>query len=329
VYRSAESALRCRGPPLRLFQNPPEFALPLSPNLRGSLLMAVAMAGFSVNDAASKFLTTQMNFGQVMLLRGLFACILIGALAAHQGAMRPLRVLFVPAVMLRVCGEIGGSGLFLVAISYLSLGNVTAIVQSLPLAMTLGAVLLLGEPVGWRRWMAIAAGFVGVLIIVRPGAEGFNQYSLLALLAVGFYAMRELVTKKIPAEIPTLFVSFLTTIAVTIAGAVLMVAFGGWHEPSLRSVGLLILAAVTTLIGYQCAIMALRAGEIAAVAPFRYSQMLWAMLLGFLVFGEVPDIAMVIGASVIMLSGIYAFHRERVRNRPLAVNASAMPPDGL
>lgn len=291
--------------------------------------MAVSMAAFSVNDAAAKFLTTQMNFGQVMLLRGLFACILIGALAAHQGAMRPLRLFFIPAVALRIGGEIGGSGLFLAAISYLPLGNVTAIVQSLPLAMTLGAVLLLGEPVGWRRWMAIAAGFIGVLIIVRPGADGFNQYSVLALVSVCFYAMRELVTKRIPAAIPTLFVSFLTTVAVTAAGGIVMLPLGGWREPSLTSVGLLMLAAVTTLIGYQCAIAALRAGEISAVAPFRYSQMLWAMLFGFLVFGEVPDNPMVIGAVIVVLSGIYAFHRERVRDRPLSVNASSVPPDGV
>jgi drug/metabolite transporter (DMT)-like permease len=285
--------------------------------------MAVAMAGFSVNDAVAKFLTTQMNFGQVMLLRGLFASVLIGALTAHRGALRPLRVVAVAPVALRICGEIGGSALFLAAISYLPLAHVTAIVQSLPLAMTLGAVLLLGEPVGWRRWMAIAAGFAGVLIIVRPGADGFNQYALLALTSVAFYAMRDLVTKKIPPEIPALFVSFLTTMAVTGVGAVLMVPLGGWTAPSAPSLGLLALAAVMTLIGYQCTILALRVGDISAVAPFRYSQMLWAMLFGYLMFGEVPDHAMVTGASVIVASGIYAFHRERVRNRLLATSASA------
>lgn len=291
--------------------------------------MAASMASFSINDATAKFLTTQMNFGQIMLLRGLFACVLIGLLTTQQGAMRPLRTLFVPAVALRVCGEIGGSGLFLAAISYLPLGNATAIVQSLPLAMTLGAVLLLGERVGWRRWTAIAAGFVGVLIIVRPGVAGFNQFSILTLVSVAFYAMRELVTKQIPAAIPTLFVSFLTTIAVSFAGGLLTFMLGGWQTPSPQSIALLALAAVTTLIGYQCAIAALRAGEISTVAPFRYSQMIYAMLLGFIVFGEVPDAAMVAGAVIIVLSGVYTFHRECVRERPLAVNASTVPPDGL
>jgi drug/metabolite transporter (DMT)-like permease len=303
--------------------------LPLSPNLRGSLLMAVSMATFSVNDAIAKFLTVQMHFSQVMLLRGLFASVMIGALAVHQGALRPLRVLAVPSVALRICGEIGGSALFLLAVSYLPLGNVTAIVQSLPLVMTCGAVLILGEPVGWRRWLAIAAGFIGVLIIVRPGAEGFSQFTLVALLSVLFYATRDLVTKRIPAEIPTLFVTFLTAVAVTLAGAALTVQHGNWTVLSIHSLALLALAAVMTLIGFQCVILALRVGDIASVAPMRYSQMLYAMLLGYLVFGDVPDAMMVIGAGIIVLSGIYTFHRERVRDRMLAANSANAPPDGI
>ncbi|WP_441242417.1 DMT family transporter [Tardiphaga sp. 768_D3_N2_1] len=303
--------------------------MPLSSNLRGSLLMAVSMASFSVNDAIAKFLTVQMHFSQVMMLRGLFASVLIGALAAHQGALRPLRLLFVPSVALRICGEIGGSALFLVAVSALPLANVTAIVQSLPLVMTCGAVLILGEPVGWRRWLAIAAGFVGVLIIVRPGAEGFSQFTLVALLSVLFYATRDLVTKRIPAEIPTLFVTFLTAVAVTLGGAALAVMHGDWRAPSLHALALLALAAVMTLIGFQCVILALRVGDVSSVAPMRYSQMLYAMLLGYLVFGDVPDAMMVLGASVIVLSGIYTFHRERVRDRLLAANSSNAPPDGV
>lgn len=303
--------------------------MPLSPNMRGSLLMAVSMASFSVNDVTAKFLTTQMHFSQVMMLRGLFASLMIGALAMQQGALRPLRTVLVPPLALRIAGEIGGSALFLVAVSSLPLANVTAIIQSLPLVMTCGAVLILGEPVGWRRWLAIAAGFIGVLIIVRPGADGFSQFTLVALLSVGFYAMRDLVTKRLPAEIPTLFVTFLTAIAVTLAGAGLTAVHGDWTIPSLKLLGLLALAAVMTLIGFQYLILALRVGDISTVAPMRYSQMLYAMLFGYLVFGDAPDIAMVIGACVIVLSGIYTFHRERVRNRLLAADVSASPPDGV
>jgi drug/metabolite transporter (DMT)-like permease len=291
--------------------------------------MAVGMAGFTMNDTITKAVSSEMNFGQMMLVRGLFAIVLIAALAWHQGALRPLRTLLVKPVALRVAGEVGGTVSFLAAIVHLPLANTAAIFQALPLAITLGAALLFGEPVGWRRWLAITAGFVGVLIIVRPGAEGFNQFSLFALISVIFCAVRDLATRRIPAPIPSLFITLLTTVTVTISGAAIVFPLGGWTPPSGRALGLLALAAVLLLIGYQCVIMALRSGDISAVAPFRYSALLWAILLGYLVFGDVPDAMMVTGASIIVLSGLYAFYREHKRARPVAADASGLPPDGL
>ncbi|SDP35594.1 Uncharacterized membrane protein [Afipia sp. GAS231] len=303
--------------------------MPLSPNLCGSLLMAVAMAGFTMNDSITKLMSSQMNFGEVMLVRGLFAIVLIGALAVHQRAIRPLQTLFVKPVALRIVGEVCGTVSFLAAISHLPLANTSAIMQSLPLAITLGAALTLREPVGWRRWSAIVAGFIGVLIIVRPGVAGFNQFTLLALVSVLFCSLRDLATKRIPSHIPSLFITLLTTITVTTAGAVILIPLGGWTQPSAHAVGLLALAAVLVLIGYQCVIMALRSGDISAIAPFRYTALLWALLLGYLVFGDVPDTMMVTGASIIVASGLYAFYRERIRHREVAASASGLPPDGL
>jgi drug/metabolite transporter (DMT)-like permease len=291
--------------------------------------MAVGMAGFTMNDTITKAVSSEMNFGQVMLVRGLFAIVLIAALAFHRRAVRPLRTLMMKPVALRVVGEVGGTISFLAAIVHLPLANTAAIFQALPLAVTLGAALTFGEPVGWRRWLAITAGFVGVVIIVRPGVEGFNQFSLFALVSVIFCAVRDLATKRIPAQIPSLFITLLTTVAVTTAGGVILVPLGGWTPPSGGALGLLALAAVLLLIGYQFVIMALRTGDISAVAPFRYSALVWAMLLGYLVFGDVPDGMMVTGASIIVLSGLYAFSRERKRHRPVAADASGLPPDGL
>ncbi|WP_441244909.1 DMT family transporter [Tardiphaga sp. 768_D3_N2_1] len=295
------------------------------------MLMAVAMAGFSLNDAVTKFLTAQMNFGQVMLVRGVIAGVLVFGLAYYQQALRPVSILFRLPVALRVFGEIGGTVTFLASITYLPLANTSAIFQSLPLAITLGAAVIFGEPVGWRRWLAILAGFIGVLIVVRPGVEGFNQFALLALISVGFCTIRDLATSRIPKEIPSLFVTLLTTCVVAVVGGAIMVPLGGWTRPSNGALGLLLLAAVLVLIGYQCVIMALRAGDISAVAPFRYTQLLWAMLLGYLIFGDAPDAAMILGASVIVASGLYAFHRERIRNREQLVSAkaSALPTEGL
>jgi drug/metabolite transporter (DMT)-like permease len=291
--------------------------------------MAVAMASFTIVDAITKAVSTDMNFGEIMLVRGVFAIALVATLAWHRAALRPLPTLMMKPIALRVAGEVGGTISFMAAIVHLPLANTAAIVQALPLAITFGAALIFGEPVGWRRWLAIIAGFVGVLIVVRPGVEGFSQFSLLALTSVVFCAVRDLATKQVPVEIPSLFITLVTTVTIAITGAVILVPLGGWTPPSGRALGLLAFAAVLLLIGYQCIIMALRSGDISAVAPFRYSALLWAMLLGYLVFGDVPDAMMVTGASIIVLSGLYAFYRERKRHRPVAADASGLPPEGL
>ena len=201
--------------------------------------MAVSMAAFTMNDAITKAVSSGMNFGQVMLVRGLFAIVLVAAFAYYQGALRPLRTLMMKPVALRVIGEIGGTISFMAAIVHLPLANTSAIFQALPLAITLGAALIFGEPVGWRRWSAIAAGFVGVLIIVRPGLAGFSQFSLFALVSVAFCTLRDLATKRIPAKIPSLFITLLTTITVTTAGAVILFPLGGWTPPASGALGLL------------------------------------------------------------------------------------------
>ena len=291
--------------------------------------MVAAMASFTTNDALTKAVSSEMNIGQILLLRGAFALVLIAALAVHRGALRPLRSLMIMPVALRLIGEIGGTLTFLSAISHMPLANAAAIFQALPLVITMGAALF-GEPVGWRRWLAIAAGFVGVLIVVRPGMAGFSQYALLALLSVAFCAVRDLATRGIPEHLPSLFISLLTTVTVTTAGAVVLVPLGGWTPPSARALGLLALAAIFVLIGYQCIIKSLRSGDISAVAPFRYFALLWAMLTGYLVFGDKPDLPMVVGAALIVLSGLYTLNRERIRNRLRpAASASSLPPDGL
>lgn len=300
------------------------------PNIRGSLFMAAAMAAFTINDTITKAVASEMNIGQIILVRGAFAFALIAALASWRGAVRPLRTLLIRPVGVRVIGEIGGTLTFLSAIAHMPLANAAAIFQALPLVITLGAAVIFGEPVGWRRWLAIAAGFVGVLVIVRPGMAGFNQFALLALASVAFCTVRDLATRRIPAELPSLFITLLTTVTVTMAGAVILYPLGGWTPLSPRALGLLALAAVLLLIGYQCVITSLRTGDISAIAPFRYTALPWAMLLGYLAFGDKPDWPMVIGAAIIVLSGLYAFYRERVRNRLRpAASASGLPPEGV
>lgn len=306
--------------------------MPLSPNLRGALFMAVSMAGFTINDAITKMMVGEMNQGQVMLVRGAFATALIVSLAWYQGALRAPRQAIHPMVALRSVCELLATVCFLTALAHMPLANVSAVLQALPLAVTMGAALFMGETVGWRRWIAIALGFAGVLVIVRPGFEGFNAYSILALICVAFCAVRDLATKSMPPEVPSLLVSTVTAGIVTVAGAALVVPMGGWTPMTAEQTGLLAAAAVLLLFGYQFIIMAMRVGDVSFVAPFRYTALLWAILLGHLAFGDVPDAAMIAGSTIVVGSGLYTLYRERIvgRRKPAAESTGpAMAPDGL
>lgn len=304
----------------------------LSPNLRGALFMVISMAAFTVNDAIAKFVSDSMNMAQVMLVRGVFASMLVGVIAWQSGALTQLRHALNSMVMLRVAGDAAGTLTFLLALQHLPLANVSAILQALPLAVAMGAALFLGEGVGWRRWLAISVGFIGVLIVVRPGVEGFSVHSLLVLACVLFCAVRDLATRRIPEAIPSLLVSAVTSIAITILGAALLPAMGGWTPIQPSMVLYLALAAVLVLIGYQFIIMAMRVGDISFIAPFRYTALLWAIALSIVIFGDFPDSAMIMGSAIIVASGLYTLYRERVVGRWRPVTESSgpdMPPDGI
>ncbi len=304
----------------------------LSPNLRGALFMVVAMAAFTINDATTKFASQSISMAQVMLVRGVFATLLVGLLAWKSGALvRPRQALH-PMVALRVAGEAGGTIAYLLALAHLPIANVSAMQQALPLAVTMGAALFFGEGVGWRRWLAIAVGFAGVLVIVRPGLAGFSVYSLLVLVSVISCAVRDLATKRVPDDIPTLLISAVTSFAITLLGAALLPVMGGWTPMEPDMIGYLALAAVLVLIGYQFIIMAMRIGDISFVAPFRYTALLWAIAMGILIFGDYPDGVMIVGSLIIVASGIYTLYRERIVGRGRAAAESAGPdlaPDGI
>ncbi|MBL8578532.1 MAG: DMT family transporter [Mesorhizobium sp.] len=299
--------------------------MPLSPNMRASLFMTVSMAGFTLNDAITKYIAESMNMGQVMLLRGTFATAFIAVLAWHQGALANLRLALEPLVLVRVLCEALATITFLIALANLPIANVSAVLQALPLGVTMGAALVYGETVGWRRWLSIAVGFVGVAIIVRPGLDGFSFYSLVTLLCVVFCVIRDLATRRIPERIPTLLVSTATAAAVTLCGGVLVVPMGGWNTPDVSTLALLAVAAGLLLIGYQFIIHAVRDGDISFVAPFRYTSLLFSILLGFVMFNDIPDLPMIIGSAIIVGSGLYMLYRERVVGRSKAASESVGP----
>jgi drug/metabolite transporter (DMT)-like permease len=289
----------------------------LHDNFKGAILMALAMAGFTINDAMVRLVAPDMNTGQIMFVRGAMTAALIAAVAWKMDARRPLRLFLDPWLGLRTAAEIVASVTYVAALGMLPLSNAAAILQALPLAVTMGAALFLGEPVGWRRWIAILVGFGGVLVIIRPGAEGFTAASLLVVASVVAAAIRDIATRKIDRDIPSLLVSAVSASVVALAGAVLIVPFGGWTTPPAADFGALAIAAAALFTGYQTLIMAMRTGEVSFIAPFRYTGLLWSIALGILLLSEFPDAWMLAGSLIVVAAGIYTFHRENRRHRAL------------
>jgi len=284
--------------------------MPLSANHRGALLMAISMLCFVLNDGFMKALFADMSIYQAIFLRGLITAPLLAAMAWRQGVLLPRlsgRDRWI--VMIRGVAEVGATIGFLTALAHMPLANVTAILQVLPLTVTMAAALFLGEAVGWRRWLAIAVGLVGVMIIIRPGMAGFSIWSIWALAAVGCITLREMVTRRLSADVPSLPVALVTAIAIGLLGAVMMPVVS-WQPVSAMSWGLLTATSVAIIGGYLFSVMTIRSGDIGFVAPFRYTAMAWAIGLGLLMFGELPDRATVIGTAIIIATGLYSLHRE-------------------
>jgi Permeases of the drug/metabolite transporter (DMT) superfamily len=297
----------------------------LSPNQRGAFFMALAMAGFTINDAVVKYLSKDMPMGEIIFLRGVVATTLIFILAHRAGALRPLRVAGSRWVALRAVGEVTSTLTFLIGLAHIPLANATAIMQALPLAVTMGAALFLAEPVGWRRWTAILIGFAGVMLIVRPGLEGFSPYALFIVSTVFFAALRDLATRKIDTSIPTLFVSVVTAVVVTISGPFLDRPTT-WVALDWGKVVLILVTAGLILCGYLSIILAMRVGEISFIAPFRYTSFLFALVFGYLVFGDLPDMFMIVGGAIVIGSGLYTLYREHVRVDAREIAATSTPP---
>lgn len=286
--------------------------------------MVLGMAAFTCNDALVKSVTHAMNTGQILFLRGLMTSVLVLAIARWMGALGSWRIVLEPAVALRLVSEIFASLAYVSALGAMPLANTSAILQALPLAVTLGAALFLGEEVGWRRWLAIAAGFAGVLIVIRPGPEGFSMAAIYVIASVFGAAARDLATRKIRSDVPSIFVSAVTAVVITLVGGALVVPMGGWQPVPMDVFIRLALASALLLVGYQTLVTAMRTGEISFIAPFRYTSLIWAIAIGFVFFGELPDFWMTVGVLVIVASGLYTFYRENLR-RTKAVAQRSKP----
>jgi S-adenosylmethionine uptake transporter len=283
--------------------------------------MTLSMLFFTLNDACVKLVAETVPLFQIVFLRGLSTTILLAVTVHLTVGLRftmPRRDR--PLVAWRTVAEVGAMVAFLLALTNMPIANATAILSALPLMVTLAAAVLFRDPVGWRRWAAIGVGFVGVMMIVQPGTDGFNGWSLLALLSVVIITARDLLTRAFSPAVPSMTVAVLTAGVVGAFGGVISM-FSPWAAMGTYEIALTLAASVFIIGGYVFGIMVMRIGEVGFVSPFRYTSLIFALILGFVIFDEFPNTLALFGVSVVMIAGIYTLFRERVRKQGAAVPA--------
>ncbi|UWQ97838.1 DMT family transporter [Rhodobacteraceae bacterium S2214] len=282
-------------------------------NFRGAMLMVLAMFGFAVEDMLIKQMAAGLAVGQVITVLGIGGAIIFAFIAKSYGDRLWSPDMLNPTLMLRNGFEMFGTLGFVAAIALTPISTASAILQATPLVVTLGAALFLGEAVGWRRWLAIGIGLFGVLLIIRPGMDAFDPKSLLAVMGVIGLAGRDLATRRIKATISSRVIAFYAFV-VSIFTGLLLLAFGvtgsSWSMPGTVDTFRLIAAVFIGVAAYYAIVAATRIGEMSIIAPFRYSRLVFALVIGVFAFQESPDRLTLLGAFIIVASGIYTLWRE-------------------
>ncbi len=282
----------------------------MSKNLIGSLFMIICMFGYASSDVFMKYSGALLPLSQSLFIRGLIVVSFISIIAIIRNELVvKIRRTQIKYIAMRILGDVGGTFLFLLALFKMKIANVTAILQCLPLMLTLIAVLFLKEVIGWRRWTAIFLGLFGVLLIIKPMTKDFNENSIFALGAVLFIVIRDLFTRKIDKKIPSILIALLSASSVTFFSFLLM-QFQDQVTISIDHMKILFCSAIFLILGILFNVMSMRVGELGFVSIFRYSIIFFAMIYGILFFSEIPDIYSIFGIIIIIMSGIYTLHRE-------------------
>lgn len=285
-------------------------------NLRGITLMVASMAIFTLADISIKQVAGEIPIGQIMFTAGFGGVVIFGIVLWIKGIPLFARDLFTRVIILRNLGEVFGSFGIMYALTLMPLSTVSSIMQAAPLVVTMGAALFLRETVGWRRWSAILTGFAGVLLVVRPGFDGFQPAALIAIIGVAGQAMRDLATRAASARIPSLRIGFYGLLALSLLGVGTMLVGRPPVVPSLNALPWLVLFIIVGTLGYHLLNLALQQGDVAAIIPYRYSRILFGIAAGIVIFNESVDHLTLIGAAIIVGSGLFVFGRERKRRNP-------------
>ena len=273
--------------------------------------MMMSMACFAVEDTFIKLLSARLPATQILFSIGFGGALITLVLAIVLNVNLADKILLNKHVISRTIADLFGALSFTSAMVLIPMSLLASILQATPLFVTLGAAILLGEKVGWRRWSAIFIGFLGVIIILQPGYGSFQLASLLGLAAVLCLALRDVVTRDMATEIPTLTVTFYACLAMGSAGFIAYPFFGPPIMPTTYEAIRLICAAIIGLTGYFLLVLATRKGDVSVIAPFRYSRLLFSLGLASLILGEKLTLPILLGGLLVVSSGIYTFGRER------------------
>lgn len=275
-------------------------------------IATVISAGFCLicGDAFLRGPSSELPLGQLVFGRSIVACAFLALAAWWQGVLGWHRGLLSVAMGVRILGEIGAALFFIAAILRMPFANAAAILQFIPLVTTMAAAWLFAERVGWQRWCAGAVGLLGVALVLQPGTSGFTWWSLLAVAAMLCMSVRDLATTRIDRSVPSLVVGAVSAAGVAI-GSLLMVPLAPWPMPSAQAAGLVAAGGMFVAAGFYCMVQAMRLGEVSAVAPFRYGTVVWALLIGMVVWDEVPNLVAILGIVVVIAPGLAMLVRER------------------
>ncbi|WP_027258614.1 DMT family transporter [Leisingera aquimarina] len=281
-------------------------------NLHGILLVIASMAFFTLEDMFIKRLSGTLPVGQILIFLGLGSGLVFAVMAKLQGHRLLAARAWRKKPVMRAASEAVSAMGFASALALVDISTVAAVFQATPLVITMGAALFLKEDVGWRRWLAICLGFAGVLLIIRPGLDGFEPAALLVVVAVLGVAARDLMTRTMDAGVPSTVLSFQAFMAVIPAGVLLLIFTPGDAQALEGGEWMMMAGGVLFgVLGYYGIVTAMRVGDASAVTPFRYTRLLFSILAGVIVFGERPDTLTLAGSALIIASGLYTFVREQ------------------
>lgn len=271
--------------------------------------MMGAMAAFSFGDALMKLATESMPAGECIFVRGVMAAAMIWTAAWRSGAITQIDKLLNPYMPYRTVGDMGGTFFYICALPFMPLAEAAAILQTNPLAVTAAAALFLGEKVGWRRWSATAIGFLGALLIIQPGSATFTWASVSIIACVASAVTRDIATRKL-VDVPTVLITA-TAVTATVTASLAFSLFEAWRRPEFFEALRLAFAGACMLAGQVLVVISIRAGDVSAVVPFRYSAMLWTLLLSALIWHYVPNFVTMLGIAIVSGAGLYTFFREQ------------------